>query len=74
MEYFDDMAMTEGSSVDDSTNSKKWEPPAIAHKNFVLEGLQLFLDQFSRNSRQQDQPDSTCSSPQVSEHSSDNTF
>ena len=49
IEYFDDLALDEGSSVDDV---HKWEPSAISHKNISMEGIQIFSDEFTRLSRQ----------------------
>jgi hypothetical protein len=54
IEYFDDLALDEGSSVDDV---HKWEPSAISHKNISIEGVQIFSDEFSRISRQCDSSD-----------------
>ncbi|XP_021359493.1 autophagy-related protein 2 homolog A-like isoform X1 [Mizuhopecten yessoensis] len=63
MEYFDDMA--EGSSVDNTEFAKNWEPAAVAHKNFLMEGMHILIDHFSRNSRpHSNHSDSSCSSPQ----------
>lgn len=66
IEYFDDLAKEEGSPVDD-TFRMTWEPAAIAHKNLLIDGIQILCDEFSRPT-QQTQPgmDSNESSPQVS--------
>ncbi|XP_052105810.1 autophagy-related protein 2 homolog B-like [Mytilus californianus] len=62
IEYFDDLALDEGSSVDDV---HKWEPSAISHKNISMEGIQILCDEFTRLSRQYSSPDigSSPSSP-----------
>ncbi|XP_022329168.2 autophagy-related protein 2 homolog B-like [Crassostrea virginica] len=65
IEYFDDLAKEEGSPVDD-TSRMTWEPAAIAHKNLLIDGIQILCDEFSRPA-QQTQPgmDSNESSPQT---------
>lgn len=51
IEYFDDMAKEEGSPVDDSSRTT-WEPAAIAHKNLLIDGMQILCDEFSRPTHQ----------------------
>jgi hypothetical protein len=64
IEYFDDLAKEEGSPVDDASRLT-WEPAAIAHKNLLLDGIQILCDEFSPPTRHSRMA-STESSPQVS--------
>lgn len=51
IEYFDDLAKEEGSPVDDTFRTT-WEPAAIAHKNLLIDGMQILCDEFSRPTHQ----------------------
>ncbi|XP_062621343.1 autophagy-related protein 2 homolog B-like, partial [Saccostrea cucullata] len=65
VEYFDDLAKEEGSPVDDASRTT-WEPAAVAHKNILIDGIQILCDEFSRPTQQNyDRMDSTGSSPQT---------
>ncbi len=48
IEYFDDQAVDPGSPVDKPslTSQTKYEPAAVAHKNFHLMGVSMFCDEF----------------------------
>lgn len=63
MEYFDDMATVEGTSVDGNVT---YEPAAISQKNLHIEGVQLFFDEISsRRSPSRSRSSSEGSPPQV---------
>ncbi|KAJ8309402.1 hypothetical protein KUTeg_014276 [Tegillarca granosa] len=65
IEFYDEMAADDGSSVDEPRGGTKWEPAAVAQKNILIDDIQIFSDEFTRSSRQTDlHSDSSCSSPQ----------
>ncbi|XP_029634311.1 autophagy-related protein 2 homolog B isoform X1 [Octopus sinensis] len=45
MDFFDDMAVNESVATDPSSGRKKWEPSAIACKNFKLSGVTFHIEE-----------------------------
>ena len=49
MDFFDDMAVNESVTTDPS-GRKKWEPSAIACKNFKLSGVTFHVEEYTATS------------------------